>query len=112
MAEQTIFHRILTKEIPASVVYEDEDVLGFLDIHPKAPTHVLFIPKHVDVATINDLTEKTAPVMGKLFLAAKKFAEEQGMANGYRLQVNVGKGGGQEVMYLHLHFQSQQEMKK
>ncbi len=107
----TIFHKILRKEIPATVVYEDDDVLGFLDIHPKAPTHVLFIPKHIAIASIHDMTQDTAHVMGLLTLAAQKFALQQGIA-GYRLQVNVGKDGGQEVFYLHMHFLSQQSMKK
>lgn len=106
----TVFHKILAREIPADIVYENEHVLGFLDKRPKAPTHVLFVPKTF-VATAADLTEETASIPGQLFLAAKEFAREQGI-DGYRLQVNVGKGGGQEVFYLHLHFLSQQEMKR
>ncbi len=108
-AEQTIFHRILAREVPATIVYEDDHAMGFLDIHPKAPTHVLFVPKEF-VASVADLSEDTAHIPGELLLAAKTFADQQGIT-GYNLQVNVGKGGGQEVFYLHVHFLSQQKMK-
>lgn len=107
--ERTIFHRILTREIPATFVYEDAHVVGFLDIRPQAPTHVLFVPK-VFVRSVNDLTDDTAVLAGQLFLAARNFAKERGI-NGYRLQVNVEKEGGQEVFYLHLHFLSQKSLK-
>ena len=107
----TVFEKIVRREIPADIVYEDDDVLGFLDRNPKAPTHVLFVPKHVSIPSALDLTKENAFVVGQLFLAAKNFAAQQGM-DGYRLQVNVGKGGGQEVFYLHVHFQSQEKMKK
>ena len=106
MPKQTIFHRILSREIPASVVYEDDEVLAFKDIHPKAATHLLFIPKQF-VASIADVTPETAHLPGMLILRAQKFALEQGIA-GYKLTFHVGKGGGQEVMYLHLHFLSEE----
>ncbi len=109
MADITIFHRILAREIPASVVYEDEEVLAFKDIHPKATTHLLFIPKHF-VASIAEVTPETAHLPGMLILKAQKFAEEQGIS-GYKLTFHVGKGGGQEVMYLHLHFLSEEGLK-
>jgi histidine triad (HIT) family protein len=108
MIEHTIFHRILSKEIPASVVYEDDEVLAFKDIHPKAATHLLFIPKHF-VASIADVTPETAHIPGMLILKAQKFAEKQGIS-GYKLTFHVGKGGGQEVMYLHLHFLSDERL--
>ena len=106
--EPTIFHRILQKEIPASVVYEDDEVLAFKDIHPKAPTHLLFIPKHF-VASIADVTPETAHLPGMLIVKAQKFAKEKGI-KGYKLTFHVGKGGGQEVMYLHLHFLSEEPL--
>lgn len=109
-ASETIFHRILKREIPADVVYEDTDVLAFKDIHPKAPTHLLFIPKHF-VASIADVTPETAHIPGMLILKAQKFAHHHGI-NGYKLTFHVGKGGGQEVMYLHLHFLSEETLKK
>lgn len=101
----TIFHKILRQEIPAQVVYEDDDVLAFRDIHPKAPTHLLFIPKHF-VASIADITTETAHIPGLLILKAQTFAKEKGI-DGYKLTFHVGKGGGQEVFYLHLHFLSE-----
>lgn len=102
MSTDTIFHKILRKEIPAHVAYEDDEVLAFHDIHPKAATHLLFIPKHF-VASIADVTPETAHVPGMLILKAQKFAKEKGI-EGYKLTFHVGKAGGQEVFYLHLHF--------
>ena len=107
--ERTIFHKIRDKEIQASVVYEDEDVLVFKDIHPKAKTHLLFIPKHF-VGSIADISPETAHIPGLLILKAKRFADEQKI-RGYKLTFHVGKEGGQEVPYLHLHFLSEQELK-
>lgn len=107
--EKTIFHKIRDREIPADVVYEDDRVLVFKDIHPKAPTHLLFIAKRNEdfVPSIADLTEETQHVPLLLIRTAQKFAQEQGI-DGYKLTFHVGKGGGQEVFYLHLHFLSQQ----
>ena len=105
---ETIFHKILRKEIPAKIEYEDDEVLVFHDIHPKAATHLLFVPKHF-VASMIDLTPETAHLPGLLILKAQKFAREKGM-DGYRLTFHVGKGGGQEVFYLHLHFLSEQKL--
>lgn len=104
MSEPTIFHKILKKEIPATVLLEDDEVLAFKDIHPKATTHLLFIPKHF-IASISDVTPETAHLPGMLILKAQKFAKEKGI-DGYKLTFHVGKGGGQEVPYLHLHFLS------
>ena len=107
-APDTIFHKILRKEIPAKIEYEDDEVLAFHDIHPKAATHLLFVPKHF-VASIADLTPETAHLPSVLILKAQKFAKEKGI-DGYKLTFHVGKGGGQEVFYLHLHFLSEQEL--
>ncbi|TSC58321.1 MAG: HIT family hydrolase, diadenosine tetraphosphate hydrolase [Candidatus Peregrinibacteria bacterium Greene0416_62] len=108
--EKTIFHKILAGEISAAIAYEDDEILAFKDIHPKAPTHILFIPKHF-VASIADVTPDTAHIPGMLILKAQKFAAEQGIS-GYKLTFHVGKGGGQEVMYLHLHFLSEEKLKQ
>ena len=105
--KETIFHQILDRKIPADIVYEDDEVLAFKDIHPKAATHLLFIPKTF-VASIADVTPETAHIPGMLILKAQKFAKEKGI-NGYKLTFHVGKEGGQEVMYLHLHFLSDQD---
>lgn len=109
MEQITIFHKIRDKQIPADVVYEDDEVMAFKDIHPKAPTHLLFIPKHF-VASIAGITPETAHLPGMLILKAQKFAKEQGIA-GYKLTFHVGKEGGQEVPYLHLHFMAERELK-
>jgi histidine triad (HIT) family protein len=106
----TVFHKILRKEIPATIAYEDDAVLAFHDIHPKAATHLLFIPKHF-VASIADVTAETAHLPGLLVLTAQKFAKEKGI-DGYKLTFHVGKGGGQEVPYLHLHFLSDKALGK
>lgn len=109
MSAETIFHKIAHHEIPAEIVFEDEQVMAFRDIHPKAPTHLLFIAKRDEdfVASIDDLTESTAHVPGLLIRTAQMFAKSHGI-NGYQLKFHVGKGGGQEVFYLHLHFLSDQ----
>lgn len=109
MTPETVFHKILRKQIPANIVYEDDEVLAFHDIHPKATTHLLFVPKQF-VASIADVTSETSHIPGMLILKAQAFAKEQGI-DGYKLTFHVGKGGGQEVMYLHLHFLSDQKIK-
>lgn len=108
--ERTIFHRILDREVPAAIVFEDDDVLAFNDIHPQAPTHVLFIPK-VYVESIAHCTGEHAGIPGMLIERARTFAVLHGMG-GYKLQFNVGKHGGQEVPYLHLHFLSTQPLRE
>ncbi|MEQ1849749.1 MAG: HIT domain-containing protein [Candidatus Peribacteraceae bacterium] len=104
----TIFHKILRKEIPAAIEYEDDEVLAVRDIHPKATTHLLFIPKTF-VASVADIDQSTADLPGLLIQKAQKFAKEKGI-DGYKLTFHVGKGGGQEVFYLHLHFLSDQKL--
>lgn len=106
--EHTVFHKILAKEIPADIVYEDDDVLAFRDIRPAASTHILFIPK-VFVESVAHATGDAEPIPGMLIQRARKFAEEKGIS-GYKLQFNVGKDGGQEVPYIHLHLLSQQKV--
>ncbi len=102
MAE-TIFSKIIRKEIPAEIVYEDDEILAFKDIAPQAPIHVLIIPKK-EIPTVNDITDEDAPLVGKLFLVAKKLAKELNIAeNGYRLVFNCNKDAGQAVFHLHLH---------
>lgn len=106
MIDRTIFHKIRDRDVPADIVFEDDDVLAFTDIRPKAATHLLFIPKHF-VASIADVTPETAHLPGMLILKAQRFAKEKGI-DGYKLTFHVGAGGGQEVPYLHLHFLSEQ----
>ena len=111
MSDRTIFHKICDKEIPADIVYEDDSVLAFKDTNPKAPTHLLFIAKKTEdfVPSIADLTEETEHVPQLLIRTAQQFAKEHGI-DGYKLTFHVGKGGGQEVFYLHLHFLSEQQI--
>ncbi|MBJ6983123.1 histidine triad nucleotide-binding protein [Luteimonas sp. MC1750] len=99
----TIFHRIIRREIPADIVYEDEHLIAFRDIAPQAPVHVLFVPK-VDVATLNDLQAGQADVVGRLALAAAAYAKREGFAeDGYRIVMNCNDDGGQTVFQIHLH---------
>ena len=102
MAE-TIFDKIIRREIPAQIVFEDEHVLGFRDVNPQAPVHVLFIPK-TPVATLNDLQPEQAELVGRLVLAAAAFAKQEGFAeSGYRTVFNCNQDGGQSVYHIHLH---------
>src|SRR3546814_6464082 len=87
----TIFHKIIRREIPADIVYEDDDIIAFRDIAPQAPVHVLFVPK-TDVATLNDLQSGQAEIVGRLALAAARYAKEQGFAeDGYRIVMNCNR---------------------
>ncbi|HET20316.1 MAG TPA: histidine triad nucleotide-binding protein [Chromatiales bacterium] len=109
MAE-TIFSKIIRKEIPAQIVYEDDEVLAFRDINPQAPVHILIIPKK-QIATLNDLRPEDAPLIGKLYLVAGQLASEMGFAeDGYRTVFNCNSHGGQEVYHLHLHLLAGRQM--
>lgn len=102
MAE-TIFGKIIRRELPADIVYEDDDVLAFRDIAPQAPVHVLVIPK-VEIATVNDIQPGQAELIGKMVLAAQRIAADAGIAeDGYRLVINCNRHGCQEVFHLHIH---------
>lgn len=100
----TIFGKIIRREIPATIVYEDADVLGFKDVAPQAPVHVLFIPKLEVIPTLDDLRPEQAPLVGKLALAAAEYARREGLAqDGYRIVINCRGHAGQTVFHLHLH---------
>ena len=99
----TIFSRIIAREIPADIVYEDELVLAFRDIAPQAPVHILIIPKK-EIATVNDVSAEDEQALGRLFKVAARIASDEGIAeNGYRLIVNCNEDGGQEVFHIHMH---------
>ena len=101
---ECIFCKIINKKIPADIVYEDNSVIVFKDIKPSSPIHLLIVPKK-HIASINDLEEQDKELVGYMFLIAKKMAEKQGvLETGYRLAINVGRGGGQIIDHLHLHF--------
>lgn len=103
MAEETIFSKIIRKEIPSDIVYQDELVTAFRDIQPQAPTHILIIPNKV-IPSVNDVTADDELCLGRLFTVARKLAAEEGLTeSGYRLVVNSGKDAGQEVLHLHMH---------
>jgi len=103
MAAETIFSKIIRKEIPANIVYQDELVTAFRDIAPQAKTHILIIPNKL-IPTVNDVTEQDEVTLGRLFTVAAKLASQEGIAqDGYRLIVNCNKHGGQEVFHLHMH---------
>ena len=98
-----LFCKMISGEIQPDTVYEDDEILGFRDINPQAPTHVLVVPK-THIATINDLQDKHVDLIGKLFLAAKKIAHDEGIAEeGYRTLINCNAGAGQTVFHIHLH---------
>jgi histidine triad (HIT) family protein len=98
-----LFCKMVKGEIKPDVVHEDEHVLAFRDINPQGPVHILVIPKE-HIPTINHLEDEHAELIGRLFLAAKKIAAEEGIAeDGYRLVFNCNKHGGQEVYHIHLH---------
>ena len=102
MAEKTIFKRIIDREIPAKIVYEDEHCLAFEDIHPAAPIHLMVIPKK-EIASVDDVEAADEAVVGHLFAAMRAIAAKLGIENGYRVVTNCGRDAGQEVMHLHFH---------
>ena len=100
---ETIFSKIIKREIPADILYEDDEVLAFTDVSPQAPEHFLVIPKQ-PIATVNDIQPEQAELVGKLFLTAQKLAKDKGIAeDGYRLVMNCNEGAGQTVFHIHLH---------
>jgi histidine triad (HIT) family protein len=107
----TIFDKIIRRELPADIVYEDDEILAFRDIHPQAPVHVLFVPKRQAFATLNDCGPADAALLGKLLLAAASYARDAGFAeDGYRCVVNCNRGGGQTVFYLHVHLMAGRQL--
>jgi histidine triad (HIT) family protein len=103
LSENCIFCRVARGEIPASTVFEEDDLVAFHDIDPKAPTHVLVIPRR-HITSVDALTEADAGIAGRLLLAARRVARETGIAEGgFRLVVNTGEEGGQSVDHLHVH---------
>jgi len=99
----TIFHKIIRREIPSDIVYEDADLIAFPDAEPQAPVHVLFVPKQT-FATLNDVPAERPEIVGRLVIAASQYAKAQGFAeDGYRLVMNCNRDGGQSVFQIHLH---------
>ncbi|AFY46584.1 HIT family hydrolase, diadenosine tetraphosphate hydrolase [Nostoc sp. PCC 7524] len=106
---ETIFSKIIRREIPANIVYEDDLALAFKDIHPQAPVHILVIPKQ-PIPKLADATPDDATLLGHLLLTVKRVAEEAGLQDGYRVVINTGNDGGQTVYHLHLHILGGRQM--
>lgn len=99
---ETIFSKIIRREIPATIVYEDDLCLAFNDINPQAPIHVLVIPKK-PIPQLSEAEVEDQSLLGHLLLTAKQIAAQQGLAQGFRIIINTGEEGGQTVYHLHLH---------
>lgn len=103
IAEGSVFTKIINRELPADIVYEDDEIIAFVPLRPQAPIHFLVVPKK-EIYTINDMEEEDTLLMGKLFWVAKKLAKEYGIAEtGYRLSINNNEDSGQSVFHLHMH---------
>ena len=108
--QETIFSKIISREIPADIVYEDDLALAFRDVNPQAPVHILVIPKQ-PIAKLVDAEYGDCDLMGHLLLTVKLVAEQLGLSNGYRVVINNGNDGGQTVDHLHLHILGGRHMK-
>lgn len=108
----TIFSKIINREIKADIVYETDNVLAFRDINPQAPTHILIIPKTTGISTVKEIKgSEHAELLGEMYDAANKLAEQEGIADdGFRLVINCGPNGGQEVYHLHMHLLGGRQM--
>ena len=109
--DNCIFCKIINGQAPATILYKDEEITAFQDIHPVSPTHILIVPnKHI--ASVNEVRPEDEPVMGRLFSIARELAKKEGIdENGYRLIVNTGAHGGQVVYHLHMHLMGGQRMR-
>ena len=110
MTAKTIFKRIIDKEIPAKIAYEDDLCLAFHDVNPQAPTHVLVIPKK-EIPSLAQLSAEDQTLLGHLMLVVQKLAGDLGLTGGYRVVVNCGPDGGQSVDHLHLHLLGGRQLK-
>jgi histidine triad (HIT) family protein len=106
----TIFKKIIDKEIPANIIYEDDRCLAFHDVAPQAPTHVLMIPKK-EIASLAELDDGDADLIGHMYIVIRNLARELGLGDGYRVVVNSGRDGGQSVDHLHFHLLGGRQLK-
>lgn len=107
----TIFGKIIRREIPADIVHEDDHVIAFKDVNPQAPVHLLIIPKNEEIPTLNDAGADHQSLLGHMMLTASQLAAQHGVAeSGYRLIMNCNKEGGQTVYHLHLHLVGGRQM--
>jgi len=100
--ENCLFCKIVAGEIPSSIVYQDEQVVAFRDIDPKAPQHILIVPRR-HIASMDELTSEDAQLLMHIFMTAQRVAHESGLTKGYRFLTNVGSEGGQSIPHLHFH---------
>ncbi|BAZ04362.1 histidine triad nucleotide-binding protein [Calothrix sp. NIES-3974] len=100
--QDTIFGKIIRREIPADIVYEDDQTLAFRDVNPQAPTHILVIPKK-PIPKLADAQADDTQLLGHLLQTVRKIAEQEQLTNGYRVVINTGNDGGQTVYHLHIH---------
>lgn len=111
VSTECLFCKIVDRELPSDIVFEDDELLAFRDINPQAPMHMLLVPKR-HIPTINDLADGDAALVGRLVLRARTLAEDEGLAEpGYRLILNCNRDGGQTVYHLHLHLMGGRAMK-
>ncbi len=110
MSEKTIFKRIIDKEIPADIIYEDDRCLAFRDIAPQAPTHVLVTPKK-EIASVATIADEDQALIGHLYLVIRDLANQLGLESGYRVVANCGADGGQAVDHLHFHLLGGRQLK-
>ena len=103
MTDDTIFHKIIRREIPADIVFENDEIIAFKDIAPSAPVHILFVPKQT-MRNLDEACSDDAAILGKLMLTAAEYARNNGLASdGYRVVMNCNEHGGQTVFQAHLH---------
>ena len=103
MPEDTLFSKIVRRELPADIVFQDDQVTAFRDINPQAPTHILIVPNKI-IPTVNDVTQEDEATLGHLFIVAHRIAKSEGIdTDGYRLLINCGQHANQEVFHLHMH---------
>ena len=105
----TIFEKIAAREIPARIVFEDDEVIAFHDVDPKAPVHLLVVPNRV-IPRLAEASESDQHLLGKLLLTAKQVATELGLTNGYRVVINNGPDAGESVPHLHVHVLGQRQL--
>ncbi|MFK3973266.1 histidine triad nucleotide-binding protein [Pseudomonas sp. NPDC087358] len=106
---ETLFTKIINREIPAKIIYEDDQVLAFHDIAPQAPVHFLVIPKKA-IRTLNDVTEEDKGLLGHIIFTAQRLAKEQGCEDGFRVVMNTNEKGGQTVYHIHMHVLGKRQM--
>ena len=107
--EDCLFCKIVKKEIPSEIVFENDNLIAFEDINPQAPTHILIIPKE-HFASLKEIPEDKKGILAELLLGARQIAEEKGLSRGYRIVLNTGKESGQAVFHIHFHLLSGRQM--